>query len=650
MYRKYTLYLFFLTCILVFGNVLFGAAWNIVSNHWTDKDEKVYEDFCAAIGRSKHNNLNKFIKDPSANPLYGEEDKRINLYPDCADLPYVIRAYVAYKLRLPFIWTSALSGKGGDIRYSNGNRPLSEKDHTSCNSPQQLFNQVLLVNSGNYRMAPSVQNSDTYPVKIQRSSIKPGTIYYDPNGHVAIVTEVTPDGRIRLIDGHPDKSISKPWFGPKFARGNEKNGGGFRRWRPVYFSSDGKTIKISNYNIPDFSPTDQYQKVYSYKGRDNLSYFDYVRLRLSITGDKINPIEEFKNGILEIFEDIKYRAEAVEICIKAGIHKKPHPGKLPYNIYGTEGEWEEYSTPSRDARLKVAFREFYLKVQKWIKMLESGNSRDQLYYNGDSHQLARDLIKIYDTLVPTLKITYINSKGKPVTLSYHDIVQRLFDMSFDPYHSIELRWGAKGDELSSANDDYVKIKFYNLERRLRNQLERVYNVHTGFELGPEKPVDVDIRSWLQNYLDGNAEKTHVVKLIKQQSDATYIAKEYNDIAVENKIDNTIKEDNVNESNNISKKSNINKTDDNIKSASISITTSENNNNNLLNISCKTEKVCIANSQKLSMKIKKVEKDNKVYESIIYKNLDKGLEKILAKVDEKIENIGIEIILKANRYE
>ena len=33
--------------------------------------------------------------------------------------------------------------------------------------------------------------------------------------------------------------------------------------------------------------------------------------------------------------------------------------KLPENIYGTTGEWELYASPSRDARLKAAFRELY---------------------------------------------------------------------------------------------------------------------------------------------------------------------------------------------------------------------------------------------------------------------------------------------------
>lgn len=480
--------------------VVQAAAWVVSSPRWTDRDEKVYEEFVAALGRSKYGNLNKFIRDPQANPLYGQEDQKFSLSPDCADLPYLLRAYVAYKLRLPFGWTSSIAGRGGDQRYSRGNRPTAFRDHDSCSSPQNLFGAVTLVNSGYYRMAPEIQDSDTYPVKIQRESIKPGTIYYDPNGHVAVVSEVTDDGRIRLIDAHPDRSISKPWFGAKFALGNAQNGGGFRRWRPQWYSSDGRIVRLGNHNIPDFSATDQYQKSFTFNGRGGMSYFDYVRARLSNRGDRIRPLEDFHDMLADVFEDIRYRAEAVEICIKAGIHRKPHPGALPTNIYGTDGEWEEYSTPSRDARLKVAFRDLFLRTVGWIKMAETGDPR--LEYRGDGPALARELIDLYDRLNQQMRIQYINSAGQPVVLSFHDVAVRLFDLSFDPYHSIERRWGAKGAELATARDDAVKVRFYEQERRLRNQLERLYNVPTGLNLGPEHPVEVDIRSWLARYLAG----------------------------------------------------------------------------------------------------------------------------------------------------
>jgi len=484
------------------SKIVQAGAWVLSNSRWTEKEEKTYQDFVQTLGESNHGSLNKFIKDPGVNPLYGEEDKSFNLSPDCADFPYLVRAYVAYKLRLPFSYVSEISSGGGDQRYSRGNRPSEMKDQDYFSSAQRMFGAIPRVNSGFYRMAPDVEDSDTYPVKIQKESIVPGTVYYDPNGHVALVYKVTEDGRIRMIDAHPDRTISRPWFGSKFARGGQSQGGGFRKWRPLWYSSEGKVSRSSNRNIPDFSGSDQYRDNYDFQGLNSLSYFDYVRFKLSQKGGKIDPVSDFKTMMTDIYEDIRYRALAVEICIQHGVNLKHHPGVLPYNIYGTDGEWEEFSTPSRDARLKVAFYEFYRKTIEMIQMAEKRAS--YLEYSGSGRELARRLISIFDELNPQLCVTYKNSSGNVIAMDFYGVLRRLFHLSFDPYHSVELRWGASGEELKSAKDDDEKKKFYALERRMRNQLERLYNVHTTFSLGPETPINVDVRKWLVDYVENRA--------------------------------------------------------------------------------------------------------------------------------------------------
>jgi hypothetical protein len=472
-----------------------AAAWKLSKSFWTEQDEKIYENFVKALGESKHGNLNKFIRDAKSNPLYGQEDKSFYLYPDCADLPYLLRAYVAYKLRLPFGYVSKISGKGGDPRYSYGNRPVEFKDQDYFSSPQKLFSKVILINSGFYRMKPEVENSDHYPVKIQPESIRPGTIFYDPNGHVAVVYKVRSDGRIRVIDGHPDRTISKPWFGSKFARGNKKNGGGFKRWRPIRYTSSGQISRTSNHNIPDFSADDQFQKSYSYKGRKGLSYYDYCRARLSKSSVKYDPVNEFRFMMKELYEDIKYRALAVEICIQKGINKKPHPGALPWNIYGTSGIWEEFSTPSRDARLKVAFKDFYNRTVRMVLDVYKINPQRSL-------KLASDMLSLYDNLSPALSVSYTDSGGNLRVLSFDEVCKRLFKLSFDPYHSIEYRWGAPEKVLALSPDNHTKKRFYELEQRLRNQLQRVYNRHTPLSMGPEEPPELNVRKWLVNFIAG----------------------------------------------------------------------------------------------------------------------------------------------------
>ncbi len=498
-----------LIAALLISNSAYAAAWKLSRSVWTEQDEQAYSNFVERICDSKYGNLNKFIRDPKANPFYGEEDKKINLSPDCADLPYLIRAYVAYKLRLPFSYVSEISSKGGgDERYSKGNKPMQFKDQDYFSTPQQLFYQVTLVNSGYYRMDVNCETSDHYPIKINKKNLTPGTIYYDPDGHVALVAKVLDNGRIRLIDAHPDKSISKPWFGSKFSRGNKKNGGGFKKWRQIRYSSEGKTVRTQNHNLKDYSATDQYASSYSINGKSGLGYYDYIRLAMASSNSRSDPMQEFVFMMQDIFEDIRYRAIAVDVAIQKGCHLKPHPGKLPYNIYGTDGIWEELSTPSRDARLKVAFREFYDTTRQMVLNTER-------YDPKMARALAYNFLLKYDELSPKMCITYTNSVGRKIILDFADVNYRLFDLSFDPYHSIEYRWGAKGQELATANDGETKKKFYALERKLRNQLERLYGCNTPLTMGPERPVSVDIRGWLYSYIQGKSVDRNIIAFNKE---------------------------------------------------------------------------------------------------------------------------------------
>ena len=507
--KKLLILISILLTALFISNTANAAAWKVSRSVWTEQDEKAYSDFVERICDSKYGNLNKFIRDPKVNPFYGEEDKKINLNPDCADLPYLIRAYVAYKLRLPFSYTSEISSKGGgDERYSKGNKPMHFKDQDYFSTAQQLFYQVTLVNSGYYRMDVNSETSDHYPIKINKKNLVPGTIYYDPDGHVALVAKVLDNGRIRLIDAHPDKSISKPWFGSKFSRGDKKNGGGFKKWRQIRYTSDGKIVRTQNHNLKDYSATDQYTKSFSVGGKSGLGYYDYIRLSMASSNSRSDPLQEFIYMMQDIYEDIRYRALAVEVAIQKGCHLKPHPGKLPYNIYGTDGIWEELSTPSRDARLKVAFREFYDVTRQMVMNTER-------YDPKMAKALAYNFLLKYDELAPKMCISYVNSAGRQVVLNFADVNYRLFDLSFDPYHSIEYRWGAKGQELASANDGETKRKFYAMEKRLRNQLERLYGCPTPLTMGPDKPVSVDVRGWLYSYIQGLSIDRNIIAFNKE---------------------------------------------------------------------------------------------------------------------------------------
>lgn len=178
-----------------------------------------------------------------------------------------------------------------------------------------------------------------------RQTVKPGTVYYDPNGHVLLVVKVENDGTIRMIDGHPDNS--------------------------------------------------------------------------------------------------------------------------------------------RDARFKASIRGIRRLVEQYAK---------------PNTALARTLGNIWKTVTTTCTITYKSSAGTDVRLSLGQVEGRLFDLSFDPYHCPEMRWGAHpgvAAEMATCQADEAHLKRFDDERTQRNAVDRENGAPTPFGWGPSTPPDVNVTKLLK---------------------------------------------------------------------------------------------------------------------------------------------------------
>ena len=89
--------------------------------------------------------------------------------------------------------------------------------------------------SGTYRTDASETRgvqSDFYSPALQPGTIRPGSLVYDVNGHVAIVYKVDDDGRIFYMDAHPDFTITRSVYGAQFGQSPARLGGGLKNWRP----------------------------------------------------------------------------------------------------------------------------------------------------------------------------------------------------------------------------------------------------------------------------------------------------------------------------------------------------------------------------------------------------------------------------------
>lgn len=461
------------------------AVWPAI-NRWSERMEDEYAAFVRALGDAvaarRCRRLDECLRDPTANITFEPAtDATLRLDLDCADLPYVLRAYFAFKRRLPFGFVTEAQGAGPDIRYANDITPAAWRSWRDYRTPRRLlYGMTATVHSGMYRIAPGIETGDFYPVRITRRAIQPGAIFYDPNGHVLVVADVREDGAIQLIDGHPDGSLTSKRFGAAFAVGSARLGGGFKRFRPIEID-DGQLARAGNASLADFDGVVQYDRAAHVVAGTPATYHAWVRAELASAGITPDPVRDFREQVRALCSDVVDRVAAVELAMAAGIAALPHPAALPENIYGTEGEWEIYSTPSRDARMKAAFRELAEGVQALPDLAARAPMLRAVWQE--------------ETASPACRFAYRNSRGASVSFTLDDVLSRLFDLSFDPYHCPELRWGAPADsaELASCQDDPVKRSWYLAERRLRNRIDRDYGVPTPLDAGPEAPPDLDVR-------------------------------------------------------------------------------------------------------------------------------------------------------------
>lgn len=494
-----------------------SGAWKI-ERQWDRQAELEFSAWVKAIGEAREKKSFRLInglKDPTVNPLFTESDKDLNVLLDCANLPYAMRAYFTYKTGRPM---SFVANKGH--RYKAGNRPREFKDFSQFKDfPTFLDGLLSAVSSSAYRMDASLEGTDTYPIDVTIDSLVPGTVYYDPNGHVLIVYKVDNiNGDIYLLDGHPDGTFTRKVWNPSYAVGSARFGGGFRSWRQFrveLLDNEKGSFRIERLLNKDsyaYSGTAQYQGKFPYD-QFELTYHEWVRARISKNGLYVFPVEDLTNSISGFCAFIQERIGSVDEALTFGMHEKPHPVDLPPNIYGAEGLWEEYATPGRDARLRYSVFALRDLVVKSVTMAYEKNAR--LRYQGAPLQLYADLVRIWNASLvdPQCQFTYTNSAGGKVTLTLTDLMARVYDLSFDPYHCPEMRWGAPlvdvegkpTEEISTCPQDKRKWYWYREERRLRNRMTRLLDRNTATHRGPENPEDISLASLFACYDQNRAD-------------------------------------------------------------------------------------------------------------------------------------------------
>jgi hypothetical protein len=420
--------------------------------------------------------LHEVLRDPKRNLLFdhlgaGEDSANAPVVrPDCADLPYFLRAYFAYKLRLPFGLAECNRGGGGappsckgmltnedgDARAEAAIAAKSRPGDAAVAGFGAFLRGTLAdrAHSGSARAPFEDDAADYYPVALAWSSLRPGTIFADPYGHVLLVAKRLPQndergGVLLAVDGQPDGTVARKryWRGNfLYATARELGGPGFKRFRPVVRRAgrlerldDAAIAKSDDYG--DFSPEAH--------ALDDEGFYDKMDDVLSPR--PLDPVRAMMETIAALEEQVRTRTTSVDNG-RRWLEKARAPVAMPEGgeIFETTGVWEDFSTPSRDLRLLIAIdvvRGFPARVARRPERYAMPAGRTPKDVEGE-------LAGVLERELAARKVTYTRTDGSPFTLTLAEVLARsaALEAAYNPNDCVEVRWGAPegGDEASTC--------------------------------------------------------------------------------------------------------------------------------------------------------------------------------------------------------
>ncbi|MCE7915809.1 MAG: hypothetical protein DYH15_14375 [Nitrosomonas sp. PRO4] len=437
-----------------------STAERAVPKEWNLATEAFYAAWIEELFGAPHeenlsfNSLEPVLRNRERNFLYNyhgrNEDKDLPLTPDCADLPYTLRAYFAWKIGLPFAYRTC--GRGSIKSPPQcGNATIMSEFTRNINAQGSFkkFSRLLVdtVHSGSLRTGFEEESTDWYPIAFNRETLWPGTIYADPYGHVLVLVEWVPQtssqpGTLWVVDAQPDNSIARKrvWEGTLLFTNTESAGPGFKNLRPVIRTTAENWHILTNKELVDQSDFASFSLEQSQLSREKF----YVKLAKLINPHGLNPTQAYETTLDALVEQLETRVNSVENG-EAYFRKKPRsviPMPNRTAIFQTLGPWEDYSTPSRDMRLLIAINVLLSLPEKIIRYPEL------FVLNGKSPEQAKMEIEDYhNKRIQERSIVYTRSDGSPWELSLAEILARkpAYEIAYNPNDCAETRWGAQPD-------------------------------------------------------------------------------------------------------------------------------------------------------------------------------------------------------------
>lgn len=450
-----------------------NVVW-ITTRGWDSGMETIYSSWINALfqgcnEQSSWSALHEVTRNQDQNFLYnylsmGEDnpggENIVIMEPDCADNPFFLRAYFAWKLGLPFGYHVCNRGSLG--RNPRTGEWFTNETFSSKNNPVKAFNSFLrsvmnTVHSGTARVALDNENSDFYPVSLEMEDLRPGTVYADPYGHTLILiswVRQTKDrpGMLLAVDAQPDNTIAikRFWKGNfLFNTSGVIGEPGFKAFRPIAFEN-GKLTPIQNKALNGSTGL----VPFSLQQRKMEREVFYLTMERLINPEPLDPEAQLMDLIQALHEQLLVRVKSVA---NGENYLRSHQGTvipMPSNangIFQAGGLWEDFSTPNRDLRLLIAMDE----VLGFTDRVASSPKDYNISKTNSPEDIKNKLQSSLDKKVSELKISYTRSDGSSQKLSVAEILNRrdAFEMAYNPNDGIEIRWGApeKSNERTTCH-------------------------------------------------------------------------------------------------------------------------------------------------------------------------------------------------------
>jgi hypothetical protein len=444
----------------------------------------------------------------------GEDNVALGLRPDCADFVYFLRAYFAFKMGLPFGYSNCSRGTGGappkcyqwfDIAHPEVTRPAPPPEQISASvapapsaepAPAQIpalaqlfsqpqsepqpqrapppinppppkhlglvpsFGEYLravgdVVHSGSVRTSARDDNTDFYTVPLTQETLRPGTVYADPYGHVMMLVRRVPEaggaaGIFLAVDAEPDGTVTRK----RFWRGNflfvhepALGSPGFKHFRPIVREQSGVLRRLTNAEI---AKDPRYGDFSLEQSQLRLEDF-YDRMDDVMSPEPLDPLRAMEDAIASLEEQVKTRVTAVENGRKwqnTGRGDASMPDGA--SIFETNGAWEDFATPARDFRALIAID----VVRGFPDHVARRPERYAMPAGKSVADVTAELKVMLASELAAHKFSYTRSDGSTWTLSLKDVIDRAADleMAYNLNDCVEVRWGAPegSDEASTC--------------------------------------------------------------------------------------------------------------------------------------------------------------------------------------------------------